>query len=95
MPRKQEDLPAIEGEGVAPKKIKEIEIAAGDYVSIRDKRMALTEKEVLARQTLVELMRKHGLTNYRYDEEEVVLIEGEFKVKVRLVDPERSESEED
>lgn len=86
MPKpKQEEMP-IEGEGVAPKRIKAIDVAADKYVEIRDTRMEWTEKECKARDNLVAKMKEHGLSMYRYGDHEVVLKEGDPKVKVKNVD---------
>lgn len=96
MPRvKQEDLPAIEGEGVAPKRIKPIEVAADAYVDARDARMKLTEKEVEKRGKLIDLMKEHGLTKYRFGDEEVELKPGKDGVKVKKVDGTETEAEGD
>jgi hypothetical protein len=74
---KQKELPGIERQ-----KVKAIEDAADDYVAVRDKRMALTEKEVEAREVLLALMDKHGLTNYRYDDQIISVLPAR-KVKVK------------
>lgn len=87
MPKKQQDLPAIEGEGVAPKKIPAVEKAADKYVEIRDKRMAMTEQEVTARAGLIEMMHEHKLTVYTYDDYKITM-EPREKIKVRTVAPE-------
>lgn len=96
MPRiKQGDLPAIEGEGVAPKRIKALEVAADNYVDRRDTRMKLTEEEVAARSKLAELMKQHNLTIYRFGDEQVEVKPGKDKVKVRKVDGTETEDEGD
>lgn len=96
MPRlKQNDLPAIEGEGVAPKKIKAIEVAADDYVEKRDTRMSWTEKEVAARNKLITLMKEHGLEKYRFGDEEVSLKPGKDGVKVKKIDGTENENGEE
>jgi hypothetical protein len=92
MPR-QSDLPAIEGEGVSLPQITEIEIAAEAYVRIRDKRMRLTEQEISARTDLTQRMVDHHLTRYVYDDQIVLLKNGDPKVKVKTYDPMEADPE--
>lgn len=66
MATKQNEMP-LKGEGVEVKRIAAIDKAADEYTDIRDKRMTLTEEEVAKRQTVINLMQKHGLTKYIYD----------------------------
>jgi hypothetical protein len=70
-----------------------IESAAADYVEVRDERMALTKKEVAAREVLRAAMKQAGITIYECDGEDftVELIPAqEEKVKVT-----RREADED
>lgn len=73
-------------EEMGPKLIKEIVGAAEDYVDARDRRMALLKTEIAHRDNLVNLMKKHGLTEYEFDGQKV-----EFesttteKIRVRLI----------
>jgi hypothetical protein len=53
--------------GTEPEQIPEIEEACGQYVSARDKRMILTEREVETKKFLAVLMKKHKLKTYAYD----------------------------
>lgn len=83
--------------GTERPKIKEIDEAAEAYVSVRDKRMSLTEQEVAAKQQLVNLMHAHadeigrdaegGLT-YRYSDMLVTLKPKEEVLKVKHVSDE-------
>lgn len=77
MAKRQEDLP-----GVERKVIKAVENAADDYVAARDKRMALTTKEVETRAVLIHEMEKAGVTSYRYDDR-IITLEAKAKVKVK------------
>jgi hypothetical protein len=76
--------------GTERTKIKEIEDAAEAYVSIRDKRIKLTEQECSAKEKLIELMQQNkaklslnseGHFVYTYDEELVILTD---KVNVKV-----------
>ena len=76
------------------KTIAEVDDAAEQYVKERDKRMTMTEKEVEAKQALIDVMRKHKLTVYKDDNVDppliVTLADGKPVVKVT-----RDESDED
>ena len=78
--------------GTEAPKIKAIELAAEKYVDVRDKRMALTEKECQAKQALIETVITHqdklsvnadGERLYRFDDLVVILKPGHANVKVR------------
>ena len=88
----QDDLQGIEGPGVAPVRIKELDQAIDAYVAERDKRMTMTKKEVAAKTKLSELMHKHeaeigkdsnGEIIYRYNDEVAVLKPGKEELKVK------------
>lgn len=91
MPRTP-DLPGVSGKGVAPVRIKPVDDAAEDYVKIRDRRMAMTKKEVQAKQNLIDLLHKNadkigaddeGIMRYEYDDVVVELSPGKEQLKVR------------
>lgn len=63
MAKRQMEVP-----GTERKHIKEVVDAASGYEDARDKRMKLTEKEASAKESLIEVMKKHKLTVYRDDE---------------------------
>jgi dissimilatory sulfite reductase (desulfoviridin) alpha/beta subunit len=99
---KQEQLP-----GVGPKRIKEIEAAAEEYVQARDTRIAWNKKEAEAKKNLADLINKHGVEAYEYDVEleteqdgkkvtkdvhRTVEYEGEPKLKVRSTVQEEPEA---
>lgn len=77
------------------KTIPEISDAAEAYVTVRDERMLMTEEEVTKRNTLIEVMRKHTLLFYRDPEAdlEVVITEGDAKVKVSKAAAEKAEKD--
>jgi hypothetical protein len=60
MARKQLEIAGTE----APK-IAAVDTAAEAYVQARDKRMKLSEKEKIAKDALIAVMREHKLTVYR------------------------------
>ncbi len=57
----------LEIAGTERKTVKEIDDAAEAYVDARDKRMKLTEKEKIAKDALVSVLKKHNLEVYRDD----------------------------
>ncbi len=79
MGKKQSSLP-IE----MPGRIEELHKAALDYVSVRDARMELTEKETAAKAVVLDLMTKHKETTYNVEGVEIALIPGEPTVKVKV-----------
>lgn len=54
-------------EGTEPLSIKEIDEAAMAYVYVRDKRVALLEKEIELKEILSAAMKTHELEIYEYD----------------------------
>ena len=80
--KKQTELP-ITGRGAEALDIPEIDEAAEAYVEVRDRRQALTEKEVAAKDKLLGLMKGHKLSKYVFDGRlvEVVPIDETVKVK--------------
>jgi hypothetical protein len=92
MPKpKNTDLPGIEGAGVAPVRIPEIDQLAEKYVRERDKRCAMTPKEIAAKQALMDAIHTHadqigrdagGVIRYHYDDSVVTLAPGKEKLKV-------------
>lgn len=86
------DLPGITGKGVAPKRIRAVDEKAEDYVKVRDRRMALTKKEIQAKNELIDILHKNatdigaddeGIMRYEYDDVVVELSPGKEQLKVR------------
>ena len=76
---KQSEIP-----GTERPKVKELDDAAESYVDARDKRMKLTEKEKVAKDALIAVMKKHGHNVYRDESASLVvtLVPGKDGVKV-------------
>ena len=76
--------------GVERETIKEIDDAAEAYVEARDKRMALTKKEVDAKDALIAVMRTHRRKVYKDENASpplvVTLKDGKATVKVQTAD---------
>jgi hypothetical protein len=65
----------------APPKIRKIEEAAQAYRETRDRRMKLTEREVTAKDFLINLMHEHNIKTYKYDD-------GEGQIEIKITDKE-------
>lgn len=86
MAKTQKELAGME----APE-IKDIEEAADQYVTVRDKRMKLTTQEIAAKTALIQTVQKHaedlsedseGNKVYRYGDE-IVILSDKLNVKVK------------
>lgn len=96
MARKNSDLPGMVGDGVEGQKpIPEIDEAAEGYVALRDKRIKLLQNELSAKDALVKLMNDNKLNRYVYDDHVVELMPGKAKLKVKEVDSDDGEGDED
>lgn len=76
----------MEGEGVAPKKIKRLDNAIAAWRSIVEQRMNLTENEVVARDKVQTIMQEEKLTKYPYwvddETQKDVVLDETVKVKM-------------
>lgn len=97
---KTPDLPSIEGPGVAPKRIQEIEKAAEAYTTVRDKRVKLSAEEVVAKGNLIGLLHAHeaeigkdenGVIRYKFDDTLVELAPKKEVLKVKDISEEDEE----
>jgi hypothetical protein len=79
----------------APPVIQEIVDAAENYATLRDQRMTEGKGEVAAKATLLEVMKKHNLTVYKYDGKTVVIEPREENVKVKADKEEKAPDSED
>lgn len=83
--------------GTERKSVKEIDDAAAEYVDVRDRRVSLSADEKVAKQALIEVMKKHGVSVYRDDEADMVVtvIAGKDGVKVTEAEPEAGPIDEE
>jgi hypothetical protein len=81
----------LKGAGVEPVRIPEVDLLAENYIKERDKRLALTPKEVAAKIKLIDALhgyadqigkQKDGSLVYRYGEMVITLTPGKEKLKV-------------
>jgi len=89
---KTTDLPGMTGPGVAQPRIKSVDDAAEIYIKERDKRCAMTPREIAAKQKLIEQLHTHadkigrdrdGTIVYRYDDNIVILKPGKETLQVK------------
>lgn len=99
MPKKQPELPAIDGPGVAPLEIKDIDKAISKYQRLKDVRCQASPGEIEAKQALKAVLHAHrdelpvnaeGVPFYRSEDRDYLLTES---LKVRKV--EGAEDEDD
>lgn len=70
----------LAGEGVERKSIKAIDVALGDMLNARKKRMEWGKKEGEAQAQLIELFHKHGVEKYSFDDDELYELQGKEKI---------------
>lgn len=80
MPRQNQELPGVEGEGVSPVQIKAVDEAMENLLAARSKRMKFAEQEKESQAALVAMFHKHDLTCYTYDDTVYELVDIE-KIK--------------
>jgi len=89
---KNPELPGVEGEGVAPLKIPEIDKAINKYQRKKEARCAVSPDEIAAKNELRAKLHEFrdrlpknaaGVPFYRYDDRDYLL---EEKLKVQVVD---------
>lgn len=80
-----QDLPAMEGPGVARPVFKDVDKAVEAFTSARDKLNAAKEAETEAKLKLIAKMQERDLTVYQFEDEKVTLSTGKWNVKVKHV----------
>lgn len=77
----------LELEGMERPKIAEVEQAAESYEQVRDARCVLSAEEREKKETLIEVMTRHGLKYYKFEDHEVFVTESN-NVRVKRLKPE-------
>ena len=75
----------MEGPGVSTPKFKDIDRLADKFIEIRDQKAELATELGDIEQKIAEKMQEHGLTKYRFSDQEVVIKSGHLKVKIKTV----------
>ncbi len=95
MPRpKSEDLPGIEGEGVAPPRYKDIDRLADKFIDVRDQKAELATQLTKIEGQIAEAMADHGIAKYKFSDQEVILKTGKTHIKVRTIKVEGNDGKE-
>jgi hypothetical protein len=68
--------------------IQQLEDATQEYAKVRDRRMALTDKEVELKMELRDLMKANQKTFYKHGKIEIEIVPKDEKIKVRIADEE-------
>jgi hypothetical protein len=93
------ELPGVEGPGVSTKRIVALDNAIERWRDIVEQRMGLTEKEIQARDRVLEVCHEKGVTKYNYRDNDVdkvlVVIVGKEKVKLKNLESQEAEGGED
>lgn len=97
---KTDELPGVEGAGVAPqKRIESLDNAIEEWRANVEKRMALTKKECESRDKVIELMHKNGVTRYPWsnsdDEEKILRLDATEKLKLAKPEDENGPGEDE
>ncbi len=71
--------------GQAPKSYPDVEKAALTYEENRDDRLAALKEEIKLKQKLLDAMKKHDLTEYKFNGRKVFIETSEENVKVQKV----------
>jgi hypothetical protein len=89
------DLPGIEGPGVAPVKIKELERLGDKFIEIRDEKAELASKLTKLEAQMAEIMEEHKLTKYQFSDQEIAIKKGKVHIKIKSVKAEGVEVDPD
>lgn len=92
---KPQDLPGVEGPGVSPVKIKELERLGDKFIEIRDDKAELARKLSKIEAQMAEIMTENGLSKYQFSDQEMILKQGKVHVKIKTVKAEGVEVDPD
>lgn len=81
---KQEEMP-IEGPGVSPPRFKDLDRLADRFIETRDQKANLATQLGDLEKKIAEKMQEHGLTKYRFSDQEVVVKAGSVHIKIKTV----------
>lgn len=92
---KQDDIPGVEGPGVSPPKIKELDRLGDKYVEIRDEKAKLAGKLGDVERKMAEIMVENGISKYQWSDQEIIVKPGKTHVVVKTVKAEGVEVDPD
>lgn len=86
MPRpKAIDLPGVEGPGVSPVKHKDLDKLGDEFIDLRDQKSKLAEEMTGIQTKIIDKMIEKEIKKYRFSDQEIEIIDGKRKVKVKTV----------
>lgn len=88
-----EDLPGVEGPGVAPVKVKKLDVLGEKFITARDEKALLAEDMTVIEKQMAEVMAENNITRYRFSDQEMFLKPGKTHVKIKTVKSEGAEVE--
>lgn len=91
---KQTEIP-MEGQGVAPTKIKELDRLGDKYVEIRDEKAELATKLGDVERRMADIMIENGMSKYQWSDQEMIIKPGKTHVTVKTVKAEGVEVDPD
>lgn len=92
---KEEDLPGVEGPGVAPVKDKRLEGLADDFVEDRDAKSELAEKMTATEAKIIDRMLELNIREFKYADKVVRIKPNKTHVSVKTVTNDGVDSEEE
>jgi len=82
---KAQDLPGVEGPGVSPIKIKELDRLGDKFIDKRDTKTEIASEMTKIEAQMAEIMEEQGLTKYQFSDQEMILKRGKVHVKIKTV----------
>lgn len=92
---KAQDLPGVEGEGVAPVKDKKLEALADSFVDKRDEKAQLAEQMTAIESKIIDRMVELGTREFKYADKVVTIKIGATHAKVKTVTADGVEEDAD
>lgn len=84
----------MQGPGVEVPKFKDIDRLADRFETKREERSKISEDITELEKKIAEAMKEHGITKYRYRDQEVILKTGKTHIKVRTIKSEGVEPDD-
>lgn len=90
---KQTELP-VSGPGVSQQKFKDLDKLGDEFIEIRDDKAELAEKMTAVTAAIVKAMHEHEIDIYRFGDQEIEIVSGKEKIKIKTVTAEGTEGED-
>lgn len=90
---KQTEL-QVEGPGVSPVKYKDLDKLGDEFIEIRDKKAELAEEMTATTAAIVKAMHEHEIDIYRFGDQEIEIVSGKEKIKIKTVTAEGADGQD-